>query len=165
MEAVAFRQAVFRDFAEADVLAAVAEFARRMRDSRKRLAQLGRLDYPHEKQAWFLDAVRAYLDAVDGLSRALGRSRLRSRGLRGFRRLPHRARRLRRLQGSRDRRRGGGRGPGGRETYCLNIKDGRVRVSRYEGEEDYSAEIEATFAKFKRGAAADRRATFPAKPR
>ena len=37
-------------------------------------------------------------------------------------------------------------------SYRIHIKGNRVRVSKYDGEADYSAEVEKTFAKFKQGA-------------
>ncbi len=44
--------------------------------------------------------------------------------------------------------------------YCLDISDGRIKVSRYEGEADYSTEVAATFAKFRQGAVKDYRVKF-----
>ena len=44
--------------------------------------------------------------------------------------------------------------------YCVNIKGSRVRVTRYEGEADYSAEVRQTFAKFAENAAKDYRVGF-----
>ena len=40
-------------------------------------------------------------------------------------------------------------------SYRIHIKGNRVRVSTYDGEPDYSAEVEKTFAKFKQGAVKD----------
>ena len=42
-------------------------------------------------------------------------------------------------------------------TYCVTIKGNRVRVTRYEGEADYSAEVRRTFAKFAERAVKDYR--------
>jgi DNA mismatch repair ATPase MutS len=44
--------------------------------------------------------------------------------------------------------------------YSVHLRSNRVRVSRYEGEPDLSAEIERTFEKFKRGAVNDHRVRF-----
>ena len=44
--------------------------------------------------------------------------------------------------------------------YAVHIRGNRVRVSRYEGEADMSAEIERTFEKFKQGAVNDYRVRF-----
>ena len=46
--------------------------------------------------------------------------------------------------------------------YAVNIKGNRVRVTAYEGEEDYGADVEQTFAKFKQGAVKDYRVSFRA---
>ncbi len=35
--------------------------------------------------------------------------------------------------------------------YCVNLRGDQVRVSRYEHEPDYSADVLATFAKFRQG--------------
>jgi DNA mismatch repair protein MutS len=45
--------------------------------------------------------------------------------------------------------------------YNLLLKGDQIRVSGYEGESDYSAEVEATFEKFKQGAVKDDRVGFP----
>jgi DNA mismatch repair ATPase MutS len=39
--------------------------------------------------------------------------------------------------------------------YCVRIRGGKVEVSRYEGQEDYSAEVLKTIERFKQGAAKD----------
>jgi DNA mismatch repair protein MutS len=48
--------------------------------------------------------------------------------------------------------------------YCVTIKGNRVRVTRYEGEADYSAEVEQAFAKFAENAAKDYRTGFRSWP-
>jgi DNA mismatch repair protein MutS len=48
--------------------------------------------------------------------------------------------------------------------YCVNIKGNRVRVTRYEDEADYGAEVEQTFAKFAGNAAKDYRTGFRSWP-
>jgi DNA mismatch repair protein MutS len=44
--------------------------------------------------------------------------------------------------------------------YCINIRGNKVRVSRYEGEADYSEEVQRTFAKFARTGVKDYRVGF-----
>src|SRR5205823_7388217 len=48
--------------------------------------------------------------------------------------------------------------------YCLLIRGNSVKVRKYESESDYSADVEETFAKFKRGAVKDYRVKFRAFP-
>ena len=44
--------------------------------------------------------------------------------------------------------------------YCVQIKGNGFAVRKYRGESDYSAEVEATFEKFKQGAVRDYRVKF-----
>jgi DNA mismatch repair ATPase MutS len=46
-------------------------------------------------------------------------------------------------------------------NYCLHIEGDRIRVRKYQAESDYSAEVERTFEKFKRGAVKDYLVEFP----
>ena len=48
--------------------------------------------------------------------------------------------------------------------YCLHIKGKRVKVSRYDSEPDYGAEVLQTFEKFKQGAAKEYRFDFYSGP-
>ena len=149
--AVAYRHEVLRDLEKPDVLASIDGFAERMRRMRKHLAQVEKLHYTLQKQAWFLDAVEIYCAAVRTLAEELGERAVTSRGLDRFRTyladyaaserftsLEAETQALKeRLAGIR---------------YTLRIYGAKVTVSRYEGEADYSAEVGETFAKFKQGA-------------
>ena len=44
--------------------------------------------------------------------------------------------------------------------YCINIRGTRVKVTRYEGEEDYGEQVQRTFAKFAQRAVKDYRVGF-----
>ena len=44
----------------------------------------------------------------------------------------------------------------------MHIRGPRVKVTRYDGETDYSTDVEKTFARFKQGAVKDYRVTVSA---
>ena len=127
---------------------------------REHLAQAGKLRYKQQQQRWFLDAVASYCDAVAALANELAQASLDSRGFGALRqyladyrdadrftRLASETRNL--LQGLAEVR------------YCVHIRGNRVRVSRYDDEADYSAEVTETFAKFRQGAVKDHRVKLP----
>lgn len=162
-DAIAYRHEVFRDLEATAALTAVREFADGMAGARERLARAAEHRDPHERERWRLDAACAYGEAVRGLARGLAGADLRSRGLAGFRdylarhisspafaSLADETAALRRdLDGV---------------GYCLHIKGNRIRVRAYDGEDDYSEDVAATFAKFRQGDVKDYRARLPDRP-
>jgi DNA mismatch repair protein MutS len=156
---VAYRHDIMRDLENEAVSAAVAGFAARMREMRKHLAQAGKLRHKYQKEHWFLDAASIYCDAVSALAGAITATELQSRGLIAFRDYLAAYTRssgftslvadIREVASTLAAVR-----------YCVNSKGGRVRVTRYDGEADYSAEVVQTFAKFARGAVKDYRVDF-----
>ena len=157
--AVAYRHDVLRDLEHEAVSAAVAAFAAQMREMRSHLAQAGKLRYRYQKEHWFLDAASIYGDAVSTLTDALAATEPQSRGLVAFRdylvaytrsrRFTDLVAEIRKVAGALATVR-----------YCVNMKGGRVRVTRFNGEADYSAEVVQTFAKFAREAVKDYRVAF-----
>ncbi len=151
VRAVRYRHEVLRDLERPGVLASVTAFAARMRLMREHLEQVEKLSYQLEKQAWFLDAVEIYCDAVRTLATELAERELASRGLTGlrdyleahvasapFRSLATETKALKQeLAGIR---------------YAVQIHGARVTVKRYQDEADYGAEVEEAFARFKQGA-------------
>jgi len=161
--AVEYRHEVQRDLEIEAVSRAAAEFADRMREMRKHLVQAAKLRHRHQKEHRFLDATGIYCRAVAALSDALAALGLRSRGLIAFRQhladytrsaaftgLVADIDRVTRLLGQ--------------VQYCINIKGNRVTVTRYEGEDDYSAEVQKTFARFAENEANDYRIGFRSFP-
>jgi DNA mismatch repair protein MutS len=158
-DAIAYRQEIARDLSGGALADCIAAFARRMRAMREHLQQISQLHYQRQKQRWFLDAVAIYCDAVTALVGDLSAAELQSRGFRAFRdylagyagsgeftALAAQTKSLLgRLAGIR---------------YCLHIQGSRVRVTRYDGEADYSADVAATFARFAQGAVKDYRSRF-----
>jgi DNA mismatch repair protein MutS len=157
VDAVHYRHEVMRDLEQPSVLETVTAFGDQMRTMREHLAQAEKLHYERQRQAWFLDAVVIYCDAVRVLSERLVGLDVRSRGLRGLRgylaayvhsetftSLATEADRVKRLLAD--------------VRYSVHVRGDRVTVGRYEGEPDYSADVLATFARFQQGAARDYRA-------
>jgi DNA mismatch repair protein MutS len=158
-DAIAYRQEILRDLSGDALSACIARFARQMRAMREHLRQVSELHYRRQKQRWFLDAVAIYCDAVTTLTGDLAAAGLQSRGFRAFR--DH----LAGYAGSAEFTALAGQTTGLLEQlagirYCLHIRDSRVRVTRYDGEADYSAEVAATFARFAHGAVKDYRSRF-----
>jgi len=149
--AVGYRHEVLGDLEKPLVLESVTRFAETMRRMREHLAQAEKLHYPLQKQAWFLDAVEIYCEAVCSLTEGLGGLDVASRGFQGLRdyvaeyvasgRFTSLAAETQALKEALAEVR-----------YAIRIHGARVTVGNYEGEPDYSAEVEQTFAKFKQGA-------------
>jgi DNA mismatch repair protein MutS len=150
--AVEYRHEVFGDLEVDEVGAAVRAFGAEMRRVRSFLTLAEKQRHKYEKERWFLDAAEVYCDAVAALGNALAVLDLRSRGLQALRTylsthaasapftaVKAEARSV--LDGL------------GRVRYSLRIRGGRVTVSSYQDEPDYSVEVEETFARFSQGAA------------
>lgn len=151
---VVYRHEVFADLHDPTLVEQLTAFAGGMTETRDRLAQSAALHHPYQRQAWLRDAADSYLAAVATLRRDLAGHEVGSRGLRRLRdyladytasarftAVVHDARRVSELLS--------------RVEYTLWITGNRIRVSRYDAETDYSAEIAATFAKFRQGATKD----------
>jgi DNA mismatch repair protein MutS len=153
-EAIEYRQDVMRDLEDKAHFETVASFANAIRSVREHLAQVAKLHYKYQKEAWFLDAVDLYCCAVRDLQSQFSTSTATSDGLvsfidflityvdsEGFRQLIVEIATLKaRLASIR---------------YTLLISNGVITVSTYDDEPDYGAEIQADFEKFKQGAAKD----------
>jgi DNA mismatch repair protein MutS len=157
--AVAYRHGILRDLENEPTRKTVQEFGAQMRRMRQQLVQAGKLHYRYQQERWFTDAVDTYCQAVCALTEGLSRLDLSSRGFQGltgylttytasdgFTSLVSQTRQLYRDLAT--------------VSYSIHIKGNRVRVSTYDGEPDYSAEVEKTFAKFKQGAVKDHLVSF-----
>ena len=159
VRAVEYRHQILRDLENEAVSGAVTRFAGGMREMRKHLIQAGKLRARYQKERWFLDAASIYCQAVATLADGLAAVDLRSPGFMAFRRylaaytesaaftdlLADTARVTRLLDEVR---------------YCVNIRGNQVKVTRYEGEADYGAQVQQTFAKFAKNPAKNYRAVF-----
>ncbi len=156
VDAVHYRQEVFRDLENPKLYDCLQTFAQRMRAMREHLVQADKLHYPLQKERFFIDAVRMYGDAVRGLAQDLQQCELHSRGMLAFSAyiaeyvqsdhfvslMTEADQILADLSSI---------------QYSIVSKGNTVRVRPYESEIDYSADVEETFAKFKQGAPKDYR--------
>jgi DNA mismatch repair protein MutS len=160
-DAIAYRHEVMQDLEGASLHERVNSFAQAMREIRDHLVRVAKLHYKEQQQAWFLDAVEIYCQTISSFANDLCGLELRSRGFSSFRgylmeyassaqfnALVSQTRALRADLAAVD--------------YCVHIKGSGFTVRKYQGEEDYSAEVEATFEKFKQGAVRDYRVKFSA---
>jgi len=152
--AVRYRQEVFQDLEDPGLSGAVRRFVGQMSEVRAHLRQLREMRYTHQREGWLLDAAVIYCDAVASLARYLASARLGSRALLAFR--DYLAAYVASagftvLARDTDSR----KDALGKIRYCTRINGGRVEVSRYTGEADYSAAVLNTFDRFKQGAVKD----------
>jgi DNA mismatch repair protein MutS len=158
---ISYRHEVFRDLGGEALLERVREFAAAMRRVREELATAQKLHYPRQRQRWFVESAATYCEAVTGLAGGLRDAAITSRGFLGIRDY---------LAGyvASDRfatlaaETTGLRADLAGVSYSMHIKGNRVRVRKYEGEDDYSREVLAVFEKFRQGAVKDYRVRYPA---
>jgi DNA mismatch repair protein MutS len=161
--AVRHRHEVFRDLERRPLLESVEAFSQAMRTMREHLALIEKLHDPYQKERWFLDAAAIYCEAVRSLAAQLTRLDAKSRAFRGlcdylagyiqsgaFASLAAETADVTSALGE--------------VHYSVRLRGTRVTVGKYEGEPDYSDEVEKTFAKFKQGAVKDYRVRFSSWP-
>jgi DNA mismatch repair protein MutS len=83
--AVRYRHEALRDLDKPQVRESITTFAEAMTRMREHLGEAQKLHYPLQQQAWFLDAVEIYCDAVKELTGGLAARDVTSRALRGLR--------------------------------------------------------------------------------
>ena len=155
-DAILYRQEIFRDLEDEAVLGAIRAFAQRMSVFRRYLALVEKLHYHYHQAGWFLEAAGIYRDAVAGLVEDFSAASLTARGLiacRSYLANYVASERFAVFQADTQRV----KAALAAVQYCVLIKGDLVKVRGYEGEVDYSVEVEETFARFKQGAVKDYR--------
>jgi len=151
---VRYRQEVFRDLEDPALLKAIERFSGLMGEARAHQRQLGQMPYRYQREGWLLDAAAIYCDAVQSLARHLASAPISSRALLAFRDYlacyVASAGFATLADDTRSRK-----DALSQIRYCTRINGGRVEVSRYTGETDYSAAVLSTFERFKQSAAKD----------
>lgn len=163
VEAIAYRHEVFHDLDRSEVSDALDRFSDAMRLMRQRIEQSAELRYPLQKQRWHLDGARAYVEGVGTLAKTLNTTAVNSRALRRL------ARWLQIYVASKDFTSLRSDVDAVQDalanlTYCVDIVADRVTVRRYDQEPDYSAQVAATFERFRQGDVADHRVRFSSWP-
>lgn len=159
VEAVYYRHQIMRDLEKTELHESVNAFARAMHDVRDYLSRIRKLHHKEQCQALFVDAAATYCDSINTFACDLLRLELNSPGFQRFcdylaayaasaqfTSLLAEAQSLRTALSATD--------------YCVHIRTGGFTVRRFEQETDYSAQVEATFEKFKQGAVRDYRVAF-----
>ncbi len=156
VDAIEFRHEVWRDLEDDALTQHLRSFSEKMHQVRQRLTWAAKSSFIQQRRGWFLDAAEDYCNAVENLWVQLADTAIASRALLGFRDFlagyaQSRTFNLlaRETKSLKDRL--------SELHYCINIKGPRIRVLRYEGEEDYSAEIDDVFKRFRQGAVKDYR--------
>jgi DNA mismatch repair protein MutS len=154
VEAVEYRHEVLHDLERPEVHAVVTAFARDERRVRVWLDLVGTQHQAAEKRRWLVDAALLYCRTVvalrDGLA-AAGPAARALRGLHDYLTAYTRSEPFEALAREAETVLDGLAGV----RYTLRIKGNRVTVGPYEGEPDYSAEVAATFARFRGGGAGE----------
>jgi DNA mismatch repair protein MutS len=159
VDAISYRHEVMRDLENTTLLERVRSFARQMRKMRDDLVRLQKLSYKEQKQAWFLDAIGLYCDAINAFAADLSDTDLKSRGFLGFRdHLTQYASsaRFNALLSKTNKL----KADLAMVQYCVLIKGDKFTVRKYEDESDHSRQVDETFEKFKQGAVKDYRVRF-----
>ncbi len=150
-DAVRYRQEVFQDLDDPALFDELRRFADRMSEVRAHLRQLQKMEYRYQREGWLLDAAAIYCDAVRSLAEHLASAQLGSRALLAFR--EYLANYVASAPfGALASDTGTTKDALGQIRYDIRIRGGRVEVSRYTGEPDYSAAVLDTFERFKQGA-------------
>jgi DNA mismatch repair ATPase MutS len=162
-DAVRYRQEVFKDLDDPALLDVVQRFAEHMQEVRAHLRQLEKMEYRYHREGWLLDAAAIYCDAVRSLAEHLASAQLTSRALLAFRDYLANyvaSASFRALAtDTRDTK-----DALGQIRYNIRISGGRVDVSRYEDEADYSATVLDTFERFKQGAVKNYKVSYRTNP-
>ncbi len=159
IDTVHYRHEVFRDLEDRALFERMQHFADLMSQVRAHLVQVKKMQYKYQREGWFLDAAAIYCEAVVSLADDLGSAQLGSRALLAFREfLATYVTSFAFASLSADTR--DMKDALAQIRYCIRIRGGRVDVSRYEGQADYSAEVLKTFERFKQGAVKDYRVKY-----
>ncbi len=159
IDAIAYRHEIMRDLDGMTMADSLRSFAQRFREVRQYLTLVGNLSCRPNKQGWFLRAVTAYGEGVSSLTETLCRENIKSRGFLSFgvylsrytasdyfTSMMAEAKRIAADLST--------------VHYSISISGLSVKVTKYESEIYYSADVMQCFAKFRHRATKDYRVKF-----
>lgn len=153
---VRYRQEVFSDLENPDLLADVSAFAASMRDVHAIFGLAAKLEHTPQADRWHLDAAWSYVRAISALARGLSTDGPRSRALSALSACAtglSESARFQELQADCARV----RDQLGKVRYLVHVQGATVAVSELGNEPDLSADVQRTFERFRRGPARDYR--------
>lgn len=160
LDTIHYRHAIMKNLEKQPLYESIVSFVQRLKLMYKHLAQVEKLYYKLQKEAWFLDAIDIYCQAVERVADDLDSMELRSRGFLAFREFISEYSQsigFRSLVSDTNKLKADLSGI----EYCILIDGDKSRIRKnvicievcqYKGESDYSSVVEATFDKFKQGA-------------
>ncbi len=163
LDVLAYRHEVWRDLTDETLVGQLRGFESDMKSVRQRLEWCARSRNVHHRRRILLDAAQTFDGSVSRLENALDSSPITSRGLVSFRRS------LREYINSetyvlRQRDIAATLDGLSRVQYCLHVQANRIRIRRYDGEDDFGALIEDTFGRFRQDAVTNYLAKMPDSP-
>jgi len=154
LETIQYRHEIVRDLQQEEVLTTVGTFATGMRQVRQRLALADASHYARQRERWLLEAIAVYCETVRRFTVELTDLTLRSTGLRGLQiYLTHHI--ASDAFTALDAETGTLLAELAQVRYAVDIRGAHVRVSRCEDQSDLTAEVQATFARFREGEVKD----------
>ena len=165
VETINYRHDILRDLENQALFGHIRSFAEEMRTMRgtSRPSRQTSLQIP-EAEAGSWTRWTSIASAVRRLTRDLTLADLRSRGFLAFREYLTSYIESRRLRVACCAETQKLKADLSGVRYCLHIKGNRIKVSRYDSEPDYGADVLQTFEKFKQGAAREYRFDFSSTP-
>ncbi|MBN2240789.1 MAG: hypothetical protein JW712_13530 [Dehalococcoidales bacterium] len=165
---VLYRQEIMQELENESLRERIKSFTEKMVATQRYLAMIHKINSRYSKEGWFLDAADIYCKAVLRLERDLDGENLKSRGMKAFRdyisEYVHseeftalvEERKILKAELATVRY----------TVHMKNLKHSmldnglQVTVRKYDGEPDYSEQVEQTFEKFKKDVAKDYRVEF-----
>ncbi len=169
-EEIRFRQEIMRDLEQSSLFETIKSFSRAIYlvelgigSMERNAAQPGAAPWGYLEKGELLEYVCTYCNSIGELACALPDAALSSEGLLAFRDFLLSYTDSREYKALRAESRALKKELSDVE-YCLLIKDGGVKVRKYEGEEDCTPDIESLFERFRQGDAEDYTQRVPEEP-